>query len=209
MLELSVLAFAVCAVFVYILYWNKPKNVATTITVHEYADEIPADTLQNFQTTRHFIWTIFLTEKSSRLRNERIKGRPVPTLASLEMDQDWTIVLVFFGASMLFGAIHIAGWNFFFPTQVEKTLWRCASVYTTALSIVVLVDVLLGELAVFMFSGLLREDIIPSFETGASTFISVLYILARLLILVQTFRLLVYLPVDAFLSTWTANIPHF
>ena len=125
------------------------------------------------------------------------------------MDQDWTIVLVFFGASMLFGAIHIAGWNLFFPTQVEKTLWRCASVYTTALSIVVLVDVLLGELAVFMFSGLLREDIIPSFETGASTFISVLYILARLLILVQAFRLLVYLPVDAFLSAWTANIPHF
>jgi hypothetical protein len=34
---------------------------------------------------------------------------------------------------VIFGAIHIAAWNFDFPTSIERTLWRIASVLSTAL----------------------------------------------------------------------------
>jgi hypothetical protein len=34
------------------------------------------------------------------------------------------------------------------------------------------------------------------------------YILARLYLLVETFRTLVFLPPDAFISTWVSNIPN-
>jgi hypothetical protein len=36
-----------------------------------------------------------------------------------------------------------------------------------------------------------------------------MYITARLVLLVETFRTLFFLPPLAFVSTWTANIPHF
>jgi hypothetical protein len=35
------------------------------------------------------------------------------------------------------------------------------------------------------------------------------YITARLVLLVETFRTLFFLPPLAFVSTWTADIPHF
>lgn len=30
--------------------------------------------------------------------------------------------------SVIFGAMHVVGWNFEFPTEVEKILWRVASI---------------------------------------------------------------------------------
>ena len=35
-----------------------------------------------------------------------------------------------------------------------------------------------------------------------------LYLLARLYLLVEVFRTLCFLPPDAYISTWAANIPH-
>lgn len=35
-----------------------------------------------------------------------------------------------------------------------------------------------------------------------------IYVVARLFILVELFRTLCFLPADAYVSTWTTNIPH-
>jgi len=48
LLELSVLAFAACALVVYLLYWNKPKNLNTATTVLEFENEIPAAIRNHF-----------------------------------------------------------------------------------------------------------------------------------------------------------------
>jgi hypothetical protein len=39
-------------------------------------------------------------------------------------------------------------------------------------------------------------------------FISIVYVLARLFLIVEMFRILCFLPPDAYLSTWATNIPH-
>ncbi|KAK3352527.1 hypothetical protein B0T25DRAFT_187259 [Lasiosphaeria hispida] len=45
LLELAVLAFALCAIIIYALHWKKPKFVQTTVTILEYKDQIPPDVL--------------------------------------------------------------------------------------------------------------------------------------------------------------------
>lgn len=45
---------------------------------------------------------------------------------------------------------------------------------------------------------------------GNSVFISyLLYILARLFLIVEVFRSLLYLPPGAFIETWSGSFPHF
>lgn len=45
---------------------------------------------------------------------------------------------------VIFGAIHTAAWNFDFPTPIERTLWRIASVLSTALLPVMYLGLLLS-----------------------------------------------------------------
>jgi hypothetical protein len=42
---------------------------------------------------------------------------------------------LFLGATV-FGAVHIAAWNFVFPTPVESLLWKIAAVLCTTMRLV-------------------------------------------------------------------------
>jgi hypothetical protein len=50
LLEITVLAYAACAVVVYAIYWRKPKNIRTAMAVLEYLDDIPKPELSASQT---------------------------------------------------------------------------------------------------------------------------------------------------------------
>ena len=136
LLELSVLAFAACAVIFYILSWNKPKNISTAITVLEYDREIPADVQPGFQSVWNPVWELFGMVLAFR-RACRSKGRPIPTISYVQLGRgiDLLTFVILSGVTVLFGGTHLAGWNFFFPTHMEQILWRCASVYTTTASL--------------------------------------------------------------------------
>jgi hypothetical protein len=202
LLELSVLAFAACAIAVYILYWDKPKHINIAVTVQEYDDKIPDEIHDAFIATNHPIRNLLATKDAAERRMKRIKGRPIPTLAETtpaDMTLNWEFLFLL-GGTIVFGAIHVAGWNFSFPTSAEQTVWRCASVFTTVSGILVFLIDLLGIW--FKSNSYLIIELAFSIVTG-------LYILARLYILVETFRSLAFLPIDAFESTWTGSIPHF
>lgn len=52
-----------------------------------------------------------------------------PTKGLLPGDYGLVMGMALWYASMTFGAIHLAAWYDFFPTQTESWLWRCSAAY--------------------------------------------------------------------------------
>lgn len=109
----------------------------------------------------------------------------------------------------LFGGLHCLAWNFHFPTPAEALAWKICSVITSGLPLLFSVP-----LSTLMWSRLLRRDSKASSEmtsTVSLTFVIVflvLYVLARLLLIVEMFRALFFLPPEAFIDTWSGSFPH-
>ncbi|KAK3074583.1 hypothetical protein LTR53_002861 [Teratosphaeriaceae sp. CCFEE 6253] len=108
------------------------------------------------------------------------------------------------------GAIHVAGWNLHFPTVAELWLWRSAAIVSTA---VLPLGLLLGFLLFLL--DILLEDKLGGHSDPVSTVSAVMlivvmaaYIVSRMILIVGMIRCLFFLPPDAFLATWAANIPH-
>ena len=119
-----------------------------------------------------------------------------------EIGEQGTYALGMSVGGLIFGAIHVAGWNLKFPTPIEQELWRIASLIVTSLLPVTLLPyIALG----FGFSlDWLQKDVV--IQLWGFVF-GVVYLVARLFLLVETFRTLGFLPPDAFVGTWVANIP--
>ncbi|KAK5062527.1 hypothetical protein LTR84_004600 [Exophiala bonariae] len=99
----------------------------------------------------------------------------------------------------IFGCIHCIAWNFTFPTQVERLLWRIASVLTVAVPWI--------TMAVNPFTTSSR--IVDRIWWGFLFSSAGVYIVARLFITVEIFRTLYFLPPNAYTATWSINFPQF
>jgi len=196
-LEVAVIAFATCAIIIYLLYWSKPKGASTVTTILQYQDQVPKDVL-------HLIENSTMTMGASFVLGQGVTkprdGSPVQN-GSLHNDEGEDAVLICIYAMVLgaavFGGIHVGAWNFEFPSRIELIFWRCASVFTAALGLItVLVIVLIAY-----------SDIVSTLDFVLPPFVFS-YIVARLFLLVEVFRTLCFLPPDAYVSTWTTNIPH-
>ncbi|KAK0724173.1 hypothetical protein B0H67DRAFT_529776 [Lasiosphaeris hirsuta] len=212
-LELSVLAFAACAVIIYALYWKKPKSVRTPITILRYQGQIPSPVLEVLKGSRATTSLAgqYLFHRDSAYRTPRPDGSPIHNMGLPSSKINWaTPAAAGFTSAALFGGIHCAGWNFAFPSTIELIAWRCAGVYTA----------IFGLLAAFWFWGFdvfllkptrvgIKKDVALNILDWGVIIMTYLYIFARLFILVEVFRTLLYLPTDAFISTWTSNVPHF
>jgi hypothetical protein len=105
--------------------------------------------------------------------------------------------------TVAFGTIHCLGWSFEFPSIIERTLWRVASLSITGVPIMIFVFVRLDSLSL-MSSGPFDLCIIM-----AVILLLFLYILSRLALLVLPFLCLRSLPPAAFhVVHWTSFIPH-
>jgi len=190
-LELAVIAFATCAIIIYAIYWSKPKNVEATTTILQFEGLIPERVLA-------------LIEERPVRRVMRLKswvyenGFPISSdaLEDYHLDRDsWWWYYAVLSSATIFGGIHVGAWNFTFPTNIELISWRVASLHSTIFG---LITFLLRVSADF-----------TSCADGTFFILAFSYVIARLFILVETFRTLFYLPPLAYVSTWTANIPHF
>jgi len=116
--------------------------------------------------------------------------------------------------AVVFGALHMAAWSFTFPSTTEKTLWRASSLAVTCLPLC----------AFFIFLYLYRHGYVVKFvkadvhsvitrNTPAlllSIAIGGIYVLARLILLVQMFVVLRDPPARVFETvSWTSYLPHF
>lgn len=210
-LELAVIAFSLCAIIIYVLQWSKPKDVQTTYTVLRYDGHVPPEILEA-PANNGFGFCLNVSRPPLGMH-----GAPLPNDSlwgySSDVKQHFTTSLLLnvglFLSSILFGAPHVAAWNFAFPNQTERNLWRAASVLCTALPAL---GYLTGHAAYLIIlllwpKGRSKDHFIICGYISI-VIISFLYALARLFILVEIFRTLCFLPADAYISTWTTNIPH-
>ncbi|KAI2479136.1 hypothetical protein Ptr902_09347 [Pyrenophora tritici-repentis] len=54
-----------------------------------------------------------------------------PNEGLLRRTQSLIMGMVLWGASMAYGAIHVAAWDYFFPTALEQLFWRMSSIWVT------------------------------------------------------------------------------
>ena len=244
-LELSTLGFVFCTLVMYFQWANKPLDVArpTVIKIdHKIADILilagaaaskpyrgnPLDFIDDGSPS-------WLTDVQPHLRFQRgPRERPLPRLtndrfpvigASLD-------AIILFICSMIYCALHFAGWNFTFPTLVEKTLWRASSITLTATAFVGWVCETIQdgrrigrwsrwhdrifppevEVAVrLQLSPIEKQEImfIPCWEVVVLLPVFSLYTLARTYIVAEIFLSQRSLPAGAFDTVnWSKYIPH-
>jgi hypothetical protein len=111
-LELFTLGIVICAVVIYAAWWEKPFDVQTPIV-------LPCD--------RIFAEQDFIDR--------------VAYLDELDYESNNMTGLLWYSSMIIislgFGAVHIAAWNFHFPSPTEQLLWRISSVGVIILPILI------------------------------------------------------------------------
>ena len=100
----------------------------------------------------------------------------------------------------VFGGIHCVGWFFDFPSSAEAMLWRVSSAVLTGIAFLIpIIVVFLGVLFIVQ----------EYFAVAVSAIIILVYVVSRLLLIVEAFISLRHLtPGMLALVKWTTFIPH-
>lgn len=114
------------------------------------------------------------------------------------------IVFAIFG--VIFGGVHCIAWNFAFPTDPERSLWRYTSLTLTAIPLVVApIDCVLEN---FKLNGTVGKRFRLVLAIFMTTLLFV-YVPARLCLIAQALALLRDQPASAYVTVnWTKYIPH-
>jgi hypothetical protein len=128
-LETLTFAFAICGVLTYIFYWYKPQDVRKPIRVRL---QRPEDLPPKFrQRTFDRFWELVTNSKIKEDDQslDRIHNDNIPKVAPQTTHYALYLLTVLTAG---FGSIHAIAWNFEFPTSAERTLWRVATLVSTA-----------------------------------------------------------------------------
>ncbi len=131
------IAFGVCGIITYILVLPKPKGVNLSRVLKEFENHIPIEqeafeglrdgSLKSF--AKGFFeprpFNIFQQINGCHIPNDALDDN-CPGLERL-LDSGITV------GAVIFGGTHVATWNLSFLTPVEQTVWRTASIVSTAL----------------------------------------------------------------------------
>ena len=100
----------------------------------------------------------------------------------------------------VFGGIHCVGWFFNFPSSAEAMLWRVSSAVLTGIAF-------LSPIIMFFLAFL--SDIQEYFGFAVSAIVILVYVVSRLLLVVEAFISLRHLtPGMLALVKWTSFLPH-
>ena len=215
-LEIMVLGFSACAIVTYFLLWHKPQDVkvptyielSKTLTreqIIQLAARSPVATLMIKQFWLHgvairalagniFPWTPGIRFRIPYFMKESTFLNP--------------LLFGIGGGGALFGGVHVAAWNFAFPTYVEKLLWRISALYLASIPLIGII--------IYCFTLHFTKNEKEMTDTTADKVLRPigrvaipLYLLARLYLLVEVFRCLAYPSPSAFQNVgWPSVIPH-
>lgn len=211
------MAFVVCALMMYMLWWNKPFGVdrRTTLTAITYdwredevalnqvsqKDEIPDFTLDDFLETSISLGDFTIAKLKDIVHAfggmvGHIFGRPNLIYPPL----DETRSVTFYATGTLFSAFHIGAWNWEFPSPIVRTLWRTFALTATGA----------GPAAIFIifFIVFFKLDEDPGIVLLG--ILAVTYVISRLGLVVLIFYCFSSMPAGVYETVdWTKFLPHF
>lgn len=215
-LEIAALSFSVCAAIVYLLWLRKPKDIQLPTDVYITRDLNDADKeqLSWLNSTRYFKYAlsnISHTIPGQYIANDFYNTESLLWPANPSGRLKSIVVLTgedvgFAVGGLIFGAFHCLAWNFVFPTLIEQTLWRVSSALASAsvplFYIIWYIDPVFSvDRPDRLWPRRVRALLLCAFFLQS--------IVCRLFIMVEAVRSLFFLPPDAFVSTWSVNIPGF
>ena len=213
-LEITVVAFAACAIVTYSLLWHKPQDVKMPIYI-----DIP-HTL-----TREQIIQLAARSAVSTLMVHQfwLHGVAIRTMADSVFPWTPGIKVQFLGmkkpvylnqflvgiglGGVIFGGIHFAAWNFQFPSKIEAILWRCSCTWLVAFPpIGITIYCVAQHIA---RKSKFSDEKLNGWLRPLGHMTLPIYLLARLYLLVEVFRCLAYPPPSLFEAvSWPSVIPH-
>ncbi|KGO36578.1 hypothetical protein PEXP_104390 [Penicillium expansum] len=143
-LEALTLGLAVFGIGTYIVYWYKPQDISAPITVrHKKPGAEPLKFIQNHDN----FWEILTNHRSSHDDQtvNRIKNDNIPLGSSKTAHMAIPTLAVM---SAAFGCLHLIAWNFEFPTDIEKILWRVATILSITVPITGLAIIPLAQITI-------------------------------------------------------------
>lgn len=204
-LEVMTLAYTVITVAMYAAWWAKPLNVSCAVRV-------PEEDIQEEETLKHnSIWVRVDNYVMGNLDDYvdlRICKR-VPTFWAGKADERafWAADIIALVVAMAFGAVHCFAWHYEFRSHLKQRLWRGSAIVIMAAPPAFIVALFA---AAFVDAGLHGNG--NMFENVLGIIfapIGVIYIAARLALIVLSFTSLRGLPFGAYQTIrWTTFIPH-
>jgi len=198
-IEITALAFAVCALITYLLLIHRPKDVSVPVVISAYRDV----TFEEFTEVIALTQPVYLAGKSFY----SIPTSTTPCTGTDSGRYSDLQTLGILGGLSVFGAVHLIAWNFQYPNEIERLIWRISALMVTLLPIIA---VLATDLVIP--PDWQDESGIKGFVYKASTVIlvsvMVLFFVPRLYLLVEAFRSTYFLPPTTYVTTWASNIPH-
>lgn len=138
-----------------------------------------------------------------------------PNAGLLRRTQSLIMGMTLWGASMAYGAIHVAAWGYFFPTDLEQLLWRLSSVWVTFCAAFWLLTNLLAHFFRFIDKVWVayNDRRLGWFGFGLITLLCVLcgvsYVVSRAYLVIEAFVSIRRVPADAYETpAWSQVIPH-
>ncbi|KIM28291.1 hypothetical protein M408DRAFT_145495 [Serendipita vermifera MAFF 305830] len=217
-LEVVTLAYTMLNFFIYVFWWDKPRNVECPIRVYktstashkESGEEVEewddAGLSRWLDTILHY--TIGQQDGYVALSEQR----SIPMFWSGRMG-DKELGFAGLGPSILgatFGAIHCIAWSSEFPSHAELVLWRIACV--SMIMVPFAVTILCASWAAQSEEDTWYETLLLWIGVFSGIVLALsawLYVAARIATLVIAFTSLRSLPPSAFMTVdWTNFIPH-
>jgi len=197
------MAFIVCALVMYTLWWDKPYDVehTTIIVIREEPEPERRLRFKNEDRVADLSYDTFL---------EMMGGFFYKTFSDVE----WRSLiqsLAFYGTGTVFSAFHIAAWNWEFPSSTVRTIWRSFAVTATGTSpltlllwLVVLLPARFGPIS---YKG---KSIVDPILAVLLLFFGLAYTISRLALIVLIFYCFSSMPAGVYETVdWTKFLPHF
>jgi hypothetical protein len=168
-LELFTFGIVICAIVTYIASWEKPFDVQVPVILKTEEIIREQDLIDRVRLTENFSAEAF----------------------------SW-VKVVAVAVCLVFGGIHVAGWNFHFPSMAEQLLWRISSIACVVLPFT------------FYLATIFDESLGEITERTVSYGIISLYFLSRVYMFVEMFVSLRAAPASVYQTPqWSQYFPSF